>query len=236
MTGYSRGGFTIIETMLFLAISGLLVVGILGGTGYAINIQRYGDAVNSLQNYFQGEFGIVANAQNDRDNFLTCSSGALSSDGGGLPRGTTDCLIIGQLVTVAGDGKSLQSQTVYAGADGSDQTNDIDALQHSSLFVSDVVQPPSDYALEWGTALALPGGTIPSGYQLLIVRSPSSGTIRTFTAEKDVSLQGMVADSARLDRIFCVDSQGLIAFGNRGVKILKDAANASAVKVAEGGC
>ena len=236
MTRHFRRGFTVIETMLFLAISGLLAVGIIGGTGYAINLQRYKDAVNSLQSYVQSEYGMVANTQNDRATLLTCSSGVLSTDGAGQPRGATNCLIIGRLITVAADGKSLHAQTVYAGTDSSEQPDDISALKNATLFVSDIAQAPADYALEWGTAVALPGGATPAGYQILIARSPMSGAIRTFIAEQGLQLADMIADTTRLDQVFCVDSSGLVTFGNRGVKIMKDAAGASAIKVTEEGC
>ena len=46
-------GFTIIEVMLFLAITGLLAVGVLATVGNSINVQRYRDAVVTLQTEVQ---------------------------------------------------------------------------------------------------------------------------------------------------------------------------------------
>lgn len=231
------GGFTIIETMLFLAISGLLVVGILGGAGYAINVQRYKDSVNSLQSYVEGEYDRTMNTQNDRSNSLGCSAGTLTEGGSGMPRGTTDCLIVGRLLTVSDDGKSFTSQTVYAAADGSQQSDDISSLKASTLFVSDVAEQATTYTLEWGTAMTLPNsGTTPAGYKLLIVRSPSSGTIRTFSADGMTTIDDMITDTARTDVTLCVDPQGLSLSNKRALRVLKDAANASAVKLVEGAC
>ena len=42
------GGFTIIEVMLFLAVSGVLAAGILATVGGTIGAQRYRDAVDSF--------------------------------------------------------------------------------------------------------------------------------------------------------------------------------------------
>ncbi|MEP6710564.1 MAG: prepilin-type N-terminal cleavage/methylation domain-containing protein, partial [Candidatus Saccharibacteria bacterium] len=49
-------GFTIIEVMLFLAISGALAVGILIGSNVAITSQRYRDSLNSLQSLLQQQY------------------------------------------------------------------------------------------------------------------------------------------------------------------------------------
>ena len=51
--GAFRKGFTIIEVMLFLALSGLLLVGVLGGLGDNISRQRYNDAVQDVVNMMQ---------------------------------------------------------------------------------------------------------------------------------------------------------------------------------------
>ena len=52
-------GFTIIEVMLFLAVTGALAVAILVGSGVAIGQQRYKDSVNSLQSFIQSPQYIV---------------------------------------------------------------------------------------------------------------------------------------------------------------------------------
>ena len=48
-------GFTIIEVMLFLALSGVLLAGILGGLGGNIARQRYNDAVQDIANIMRDQ-------------------------------------------------------------------------------------------------------------------------------------------------------------------------------------
>ena len=49
-----KPGFTIIEMMLFLAVSGAMAAGIMVGVGATVNAQRYRDATHSLVSFFQG--------------------------------------------------------------------------------------------------------------------------------------------------------------------------------------
>jgi prepilin-type N-terminal cleavage/methylation domain-containing protein len=56
-------GFTIIEVMIFLAISGLLLVGVLIGTGTTIARQRYNDAVQSFAEFLRQQYSFVINPQ-----------------------------------------------------------------------------------------------------------------------------------------------------------------------------
>jgi type II secretory pathway pseudopilin PulG len=52
-------GFTIIEVVLFLAISGLMAIGLLAGTSMAIQRQQYRDAVQSFAGYLRDEYARV---------------------------------------------------------------------------------------------------------------------------------------------------------------------------------
>ena len=61
--GAFRKGFTIIEVMLFLALSGLLLVGILGGLGGNIARQRYNDAVQDVVNMLRDQYSFVTDTE-----------------------------------------------------------------------------------------------------------------------------------------------------------------------------
>ena len=59
-------GFTIIETMLVLAITGALVAAMFVGIGTSISIQRYRDAVTTFKDTLQEQYSALANVSNDR--------------------------------------------------------------------------------------------------------------------------------------------------------------------------
>lgn len=55
----SRPGFTIIEVMLFLGLSGMILVGVIAGTYTAIGVQRYNDSVRSFAEFLRQTYAEV---------------------------------------------------------------------------------------------------------------------------------------------------------------------------------
>lgn len=244
----SPRGFTVIETMLFLAVSGLLIMGILIGSGGAINAQRYKDATNSLLSYFQSQYDRVANVQNLRDTDLGCVTGGieLTVSDTAIPRGTTDCVIIGRLLVASDSGESISARTVYASSDlsnsfsesGAQLGGDVEVIKNSGLFIDDDLGESRDYAPEWNTRLVQAGTSDPDAWQILIIRSPASGSIRTYISDDTgLSLVDLVDASNEGQRLICLDSRGLVMSGNRGVVFSAGSTGGSGVKlVGDGQC
>jgi len=67
-------GFTIIEVMLFLAVTGVLAAGILASVGSTLGLQRYRDAVDGFSSYIQGQYGQTISVRNDIDNHRECAA------------------------------------------------------------------------------------------------------------------------------------------------------------------
>jgi type II secretory pathway pseudopilin PulG len=241
-------GFTVIETMLFLGVSGMLIIGVLVASGGAINSQRYKDATSSLLSFFQSEYDRVANVQNIRESDVTCNAGdtSLSVSGGVSARGTTDCVIIGRLMTPSESGDSITSHTVYASNDfsnvfsesGAQLSGDANAIQNSGLFVDEDLGESRVYRPEWGTRIVRAGSSDPDAWQILIVRSPASGAIRTYvTDDTGMALNTLVSSSHETERLICLDARGLVLTGNRGVVFSAGAAGSSGVKtLGDGQC
>lgn len=231
------GGFTIIETMLFLAITAALAIGILLGTGTAINQQRYQDAVNSLKSYVQDQFSRVSTVANDRAGNLSCDGVAqVSESTSGQPRGTSDCLLLGRLMTVDSTGKNLTATNVVGyRPSNSEQSNDIAELQSYTYGFSPV--DTDKQQVSWGATIVQPTKPAPQPASLLIVRSPLSGRILSFSTTREITnttdLKGLI-DAVNMAQplLLCVDPNGgTVASSRLGVQIDAAAAGQSGVEI-----
>lgn len=102
-----KRGFTIIETVIVLSISGLFAASMMVGWSININRQRYEDSVNTFKSDIQSIFSEVENPTNSRSNNLTCfdfdTSVVISEPfredvRNESNRGMTDCIILGKFV------------------------------------------------------------------------------------------------------------------------------------------
>lgn len=117
MTGFrAKKGFTIIEVLLVLAISGAIFAMILSGTSTSAAKRRYNDSVNDLAENLRNAYSATINVENTRENkdesntFCTLTSAIDSGfrDDSSPDRtnnivdnypGRTNCAVYGQLVT-----------------------------------------------------------------------------------------------------------------------------------------
>jgi type II secretory pathway pseudopilin PulG len=229
-------GFTIIETMLFLSITGVLVVALLAGAGASINTQRYHDAVTSFQSLLQDQYSQVTNVVNiPATNAVTCDSNAVitndSSSPAG-PRGQGDCVVMGKYVTIVDTAVTSTTVVGRSVADSSTYSNDISELQAYKLALLSNDTSASD--VEWGARIAWPSGgtssrspTTPRTFTFLVIRSPKSGTTYTFSSDStSTSLHDMIipgiAIPGQSQRRICLDSNGLQA-GSGGLAVFVEA-------------
>ena len=211
----TQGGFTFIEVMLFLAVTGLLAMGILVGSGAAINQQRYRDSVNTLKSYIQQQYSEVTSVTNSRNASWQCNSNGVITDTGGPagePRGRSDCVMLGRFITIDAAGKQLTSSSVsaYRVAGAATATSDIGELKNYRLATSPINQDEAE--ISWGAQVVNQNNTAPLSLSILIVRSPLSGSVFTFTQDNvQTNLNAMISDAAaEQERHLCVkgDSMG----------------------------
>jgi len=234
----THAGFTIIEVMLFLAVTGLLAASILVGSGVAIGQQRYGDSVNSLKSYIQQQYSEVANVANDRDKAWTCNSSAAitqTDPSGGQPRGTSDCVILGRFITIDQTGTQLTTSNVigFRKAGATDQSSDIAELATNyKLSASPISQETQE--VSWSAQVVKPKTATPMPLSILILRSPLSGTVLTFTTEGvQTNLSSMIA-TGNMDkqRDLCVNAPVGSFVGSRmEVRMVPYATNQSAIEI-----
>lgn len=246
----AQGGFTIIETTLFLAITGLLILMMVGGAGASLNIQRYRDSVESFKSLVQKQYAALSSVQNSRTDSWSCSaSSAVVEDSiSGDVRGQSDCLLVGKYLRISGS--DVTSYTILARKIGSTQKSDIEAMKQD--YAMNVSTPDTeDLKLEWGTRIAWtkPGSSIDAGAAavkrnmgILFIRSPYSGQVYTFTSNaipaKDAITHTtfsnmMVAKNTvpgQRARMVCIASDGLFVNGDMGLYINSSASSANAIE------
>lgn len=239
MGGKRTSGFTIIETLLFFALSGAMILGVLGGAGYAINVQRYREATTSLVSHLKSQYDQTINIQNNRNPNLTCSVPVGVRDGGihNRPLGMTECAIVGRFMQTT-DGMTITSTPVYADARKTTATNDIDSLVQAGVFTNTSLVATDHYTLPWGTRLVQAGSdTVYAPLNILIVRAPASGAVMTFIGNGSGDTPASLVASAHTSRqraIICLDSMGLFSGQRSGAIVSRDAANSSGVRAITG--
>jgi type II secretory pathway pseudopilin PulG len=227
----NKHGFTIIETMLFLAISGALTIAVLVGAGASISQQRYRDSVNSLSNFLQQQYSDVTSVRNDRDSGWSCNAvtGPVADGTGGISRGATECVVVGKYISLSD--KTVTVQTVIGKANVVGGSGDIDTLTNSELTLTDFDK--QTYTIEWGAAMQKINKT-PTATTILIVRSPVTGSIRTFVDESSANQPvALMVSVARLQAPanICMDSDGMFNGKRFEVYVIPNASSATGIKV-----
>jgi type II secretory pathway pseudopilin PulG len=226
MGKHTQTGFTIIEIMLFLAVTGLLAIGILVGSGVSIGQQRYRDSVNSLKSFIQDQYSEVTNVDNSRSGGWTCDTGgAVTEVSSGQPRGTSDCVLIGRIITVDATGTKLTSSNVvaYRTPGAAVLPGDIaEIATNYRMSISPIDQVNQD--VSWGAQIVQKKTTTPLSLSVLIIRSPLSGSLFTFTVDgATTNPSGMVATAnTSQPRDLCVNAD-IGSFVGRRMEVRIDA-------------
>jgi hypothetical protein len=238
-------GFTIIETMLFLGVTGLLVIALLVGTGASINTQRYRDSVTTFMSFLQDQYAKVNSVSNDRTNDWSCGDDAQAKqDGTPEARGQSNCFIVGRLIMIKNS--DITTLSVNGVQTSTTSASDVSMLINNYNFgISTVDQENS--SLEWGAKITWPvegAGSKSQGTEraisILLMRSPDSGLVYTFTADSTFPVENITSDTIKQimspstsqdKRTICVDSSSGMAAGNKlAVFIDSNAANSSAIE------
>lgn len=234
----NKSGFTIIETMLFLAISGLFVAGVLIAFGSSLGTQRYRDTITTLQTILQKQFSDVNNPGHSKGTWTCVINGSgdpvLSDSGTSQPSGVSECVILGKYIATD-DGQNIEIRNVVGAAVTSSYSSDLAALQNSHVKVSSI--DAEKYNLDWGATLKKNDGTV-SKFSILILRSPASGNIKTFISDNtyispsDVNNTTLLNSASLLNKIkVCIKSDGSISTDKTALLINAGASNSGDVEL-----
>jgi len=219
----TRVGFTIIEVMLFIAISGFLIVGLMVGTSATIARQRYNDSVQDLAEFIRREYSAVINPENDRrnpvDNAICAeggnSVGGTDDDADGAYRGRSNCLIYGRLIVFGESADGTVSSYDVIGRELTDSerlsssTTLIDALKLANINVlvrsnpSSPSLPTCSYQLvgdyqyfpQWSARVERTADSNLATLSILIIRSPINGSVRTLFFNNVIRVRDTVGTS-----------------------------------------
>lgn len=164
-------GFTVIELMLFLAVSGLLFAMLMIGVGTNINQQMYRNDVTDFKTLLQDQYAEVLTPQNISST-ITCNS----VEGN---RGATSCVILGKSVQL--NGRDITISNII----GTEPQVDLSNLTDVQVFkaynpydaTDDVQQEKLNITLKNKSSV---GGNMQS--TMLVLRSPANGLIRAYWA------------------------------------------------------
>ncbi|MBR2708799.1 prepilin-type N-terminal cleavage/methylation domain-containing protein [Candidatus Saccharibacteria bacterium] len=244
-----RSGFTLIEVALFLAITGILFVGIAVGTQNSIFQQRFNDSVQSFAEYLRTAYSEVTNVRNES-------------------LGRSDQAIYGKLITF-GENRDLAGHDIQAGSaifsynvigdireeSANDALGALAYLNANVVIKEDGAYQPvgfaDDYKPKWASAIQKHDSKDSFIGALLIVRHPDSGTIYTFVKDNDtIQVNDAIANGSEDSLInllksqlingsftlkavdFCVNPNGLDEGGlRRDVRVVENARNGTGIEI-----
>lgn len=212
-----QGGFTIIETTLFLAISAMLVLISIIGVGSLIASTRFADSVRTTHAHIQNQYDEILNGVNPGEN-VPCK-------GASGPTGTSGCLFLGKLVNFEVGGSSIKTYHII-----SRTVPDLNDAAFSDMSDAELIAAVDPVVV--GTASEVEAFTIPWGAKVIdskrlndgkrvnsyaVVRSPRSTRLisLTFNIQRSVidgaeatSIVPQISSSANIQRAanFCIKS------------------------------
>lgn len=222
----STPGFTIIETSLFLAISGVLIVGMITTAGISLTNQRYKDAATSLRDVLQEQYADTLSVQSSRPTTLSCTATAqVTESGPGENIGQSDCSVVGRYVRIDNSGLVGTYNVLARQTSSTPNLSDTESLNSNYALGVDLSEM-NETRMEWGTEISWPksGAEMRTNvadrtFGMLVIRSPDSGRVYTFTSDdipedaNDVSnayLQSLIVDGDTIPgqaaRVLCVDT------------------------------
>ena len=218
------GGFTLIEVILFLAISGLLLAGALAGISTNINNSRFNDAIRSTTSYLQSQYSEVAAGKSDRDALKGCDAGVINTTT--RPLGMTDCVIMGRYIKLQGSSLTVRYIIGYRSTLLGISADDTAAVMQMSPRVAGADAYQSQYDVPWDIGLVKTvlwnGDSTATGFA--IIRSPTSGNILYYAASNLTSPEPLLDSSfikpenLNKDAVLCFADDGSSRTGRINIR------------------
>lgn len=222
-------GFTLVEVSLFLAISGLLLIGIIAGTQNSINAQRFNDSVQNFVEFLRTVYSEVENPQSPGDGRsgyaiygrLVSFGQAMTLDGARIPSYEQRVYVY----DVIGNSNSINTSSgLAASALIAANANVVLENKSDSGVVTSVSYAGNvrEYIPTWGSAIDDASKTNGTPYTgtILVVRHPKSGTISTLISSNVIQINQTVKEANQSRNFAAVRKMlkdNLNSFGTREV-------------------
>lgn len=211
MASTATRGFTIIEVMLFLGVSGGLLIALMVGVSTNINQQRYRDSVTSLSGLLQQQYSEVSNTRNARNDGWRCADSVAEQDlESGQGRGTTDCVLLGRYIRSLANGTQIEVGNIIGSEPSSALVPDGDSAALAAYRPRLSTFEQETYTPEWNARL-VDTESHAANFSIAILRSPQSGLVRTFGLLGPMPanvIDMLTEDAARQKVVSCVIPDG----------------------------
>lgn len=215
----SSKGFTIIEISMFLAVSGLLILVVLLGTGNSIRSTRFSDSSQSARAYLQKQYDNILNGVNQRLGNEECNASIVDTSSAQAP-GASNCLLMGRLISTSFNSSIINTYDIV-GTEPANPNYNLSDTDLIKTFQPTIVRTVNSdaYQISWGAQLSGSKRLSDSKFvdQLAFIRSPRSTHIVAYSF-KNTDLAGsnnllnVVSDPNNIEKIvnFCIsNSDGL---------------------------
>lgn len=186
MSGARQAGYTIVEVTLFVAVSGLLLLVAVVGTGTTIRTIRFTDSARSLTTYVQKQYDALINGVNSRPGDISCNSGTITNFDQDV--GTSNCLVMGKLLVTQTDSSEITAYNVV----GTEPSNPNYSLNDETLISQ---FQPRVVTLAGTETYDIPWGAFVSGQErdsdnkatnaIALIRSPRSTRVVQYSFSTD---------------------------------------------------
>lgn len=217
-------GFTIIEVVLFLAIAGLLAMGLFVGAGAAIQQQQYRDAVQSYAGFLRSQYDRVINVENARSEAAPSECGGSANE-----RGRSGCVVVGRYIR----SEDISGGTAYGAVY---EAYPVYGWKESTGWKYQLGDADAEYALRWSAKTRFSSQTDgASQISLLMYRHPEQGSLVIRSADTFYNLNTigtLFTTGSAAEREVCVYDTGWLAGMRQSVFLGAGAASSDAVTVA----
>ena len=222
-----QAGFTMIEVILFLAVSSMLLVIALMYSGNAIRNARFSDATRSTESFLQEQFtrvqtnSFAISALQDKKPICSATADIFTNTNIDTARGSSNCLLLGLALDFDPDGGTTITVRPILGVDGVNTPST--ATSQDALVATNpqvwTAGGEEIYTLPWlsmfssADALTYPTGSQTSITRILFVRGIRSGVIDVYVGSSFATAKDIIADpdpgTRNVPTLLCIKSDDM---------------------------